>query len=539
MQTSHWQNYPVPPMRLEAHYDDRLVRCFVERPASFYAMLSAAVAGKPDNEALVCNGRRWTYRETADAVDRIAAGLAAQGIGRGDRVAMFIANRPEFVFVLFAIQHLGAIAVPIGTREQGPGLAYILKQCGARAIAFDSDLSGRLPALPDIPALTLRICVGNPVAGAVTLEQIASSSSQMPQVVAVDEEDTAVILYTSGTTGNPKGAMLTHLNIAHSVRHYEVCFGLNAHDRAGLAVPASHVTGLIAIVAAMVHVAGTSIIVPEFKAIDFIALASRERMSYTLMVPAMYNLCLLQPELMRLDLSGWRIGGFGGAPMPVATIDALADKLPNLALVNAYGATETSSPTTAMPIGLIRSHSDSIGVPLPCAEVRIVDDEGHEVAPGVSGELWIGGPMVVSGYWDNPQATAGSFTAGYWHSGDIGSMDEAGFVRLFDRKKDMLNRGGYKIYSVEVENVLMALPGVIEAAVIGRPCPVLGERVHACLCISTPGPDEATVRAHCAARLADYKVPETITLSTDPLPRNANGKVLKRRLRDLLLETGA
>jgi long-chain acyl-CoA synthetase len=213
-------------------------------------------------------------------------------------------------------------------------------------------------------------------------------------------------------------------------------------------------------------------------------------------------------------------------------VEAMARRLPGLALVNAYGATETTSPTTAVPPGTSVAGNDSVGVALPCASVIVVDDDGIEVPAGVSGELWIGGPMVVRGYWDNPEATAAGFTAGYWHSGDIGSVDENGFVRIFDRKKDMLNRGGYKIYSAEVESVLMALPGVLEAAVVGKPCPVLGERVHAFVYAPGGVADADAVRAHCAARLADYKVPEEVTLMDAPLPRNANGKLLKRELRE-------
>jgi long-chain acyl-CoA synthetase len=212
----------------------------------------------------------------------------------------------------------------------------------------------------------------------------------------------------------------------------------------------------------------------------------------------------------------------------------LGARLPGLVLLNAYGATETTSPTTMMPMGQTRDHADTVGAPLPCADVLVMDDDGHEVPPGHTGELWIGGAMVVPGYWDNGAATASSFTAGYWHSGDLGSIDAEGHVRIFDRKKDMLNRGGFKVYSVEVENALMALPGVVEAAIIGRPCPVLGERVHAF--IHAPGVtrDDAWVRQHCAAQLADYKVPETITWSDAPLPRNANGKLVKRLLREQL-----
>lgn len=531
--SSSRQSHPVPAMRFEAHFGDRLVRCFVDRPQSFYATFAAALAINPDGLALVCNGGRWTYREAHAEVMRIAAGLAAREIRQGDRVAMLIANRPEFVFVLYATQYLGAIAVPIGIREQRPGLTYMLKQCGARAIIFDSDLAARIPDAVDASALTVRVCVGAEVEGAEPLDRLAFGPEPLAQA-AVDEEDTAVILYTSGTTGNPKGATLTHLNIAHSVIHFSVCCGLTAADRAGLAVPASHVTGLIAIIATLVHVAGAIIIIPEFKAAAFIALAAREGMTHTVMVPAMYNLCLMQPDLAMHDLSAWRIGSFGGAPMPIATIDALAEKLPDLALMNAYGATETASPATIMPLGMMRTCSDSVGVPVACADVRVIDDDGHEPPPGQSGELWIGGPMTVPGYWNNPEATASEFTAGYWHSGDIGSKDADGFVRIFDRKKDMINRGGYKIYSSEVENVLMTLPGVIDAAVIGVPCPVLGERVHAVLHAPSGNLDAGVVRAHCAANLTDYKVPETVIFSSTPLPRNANGKLLKRSLRDQL-----
>ncbi|HET9205131.1 MAG TPA: fatty acid--CoA ligase family protein, partial [Burkholderiaceae bacterium] len=247
-----------------------------------------------------------------------------------------------------------------------------------------------------------------------------------------------------------------------------------------------------------------------------------------------YKLCLLDPQFDRFDLAAWRVGGYGGAPMPEATIAELAEKLPRLTLLNCYGATETTSPATVMPHGPAGGKADAVGVPLPCADVLVMDDDGRELPPGETGELWIGGPMVVPGYWANPEATAASFTAGWWHSGDLGSKDADGYVRILDRKKDMLNRGGYKIYSVEVENVLMAWPGMVEAAVVGKPCPVLGERVHAF--VHAPGStrDDTALRAFCAARLADYKVPETVTWTDAPLPRNANGKLMKRLLRERL-----
>jgi long-chain acyl-CoA synthetase len=532
-----WHDYPVPMMRTEPLYGDRLVHCFTPRPSSVYGLFASAVANRPDSDALLFEGQRWSYQQCQQIVAGMAAGFSEQGLRKGERVILFVDNRPEFVWVLLALQRLGCIVVPVGVREQRPGLAYIARQSGASAIVADADLAARVPDAHDAPALRLRVLVGavdqnTPDFIALNAIQCCHKSPSDPEKAS--EADTAFILYTSGTTGNPKGAMLTHLNVVHSVLHYQACMRLQASDRSALAVPASHVTGLIAIIAAMLHVGGAIAVVPAFKAERFIQLLATERITHTLMVPAMYNLCLMQAAFASADLSAWRVGGYGGAPMPVATIDALTTRLPGLVLINAYGATETTSPATMMPMGHTRAHADSVGVPLPAADIRVMDGDGRELPAGETGELWIGGPMVVPGYWANPEATATSFTDGYWHSGDLGSVDAQGYVRVFDRMKDMLNRGGYKVYSVEVENALMAWPGMVEAAVVARPCPVLGERVHAFVHAPGQTPDDAALLAHCAARLADYKVPESLTWSENPLPRNANGKLMKRVLREQL-----
>jgi acyl-CoA synthetase (AMP-forming)/AMP-acid ligase II len=303
-----------------------------------------------------------------------------------------------------------------------------------------------------------------------------------------------------------------------------------------MTVPLSHVTGLIAGIATAARAACTLIIMPHFRAQDFLRLAEAERMTYTLMVPAMYNLCLLQPDFATFDLAPWRIGAFGGAPMPPATIGAFARQLPHLCLMNAYGATETTSPTTIMPPSFTAMHSTKVGLPVPGAKVVIVDDTGCELPRGEVGEIWISGASVVRGYWNNSAATQKEFTGGFWHSGDLGSVDPEGFVSVLDRKKDMLNRGGHKIYTAEVEAVLASHADVVESAVVGRPCPVLGERVHAYVVTRSTETQAELLRGYLAERLADYKVPETMHVSTEPLPRNSNGKVLKRQLRERLLE---
>ena len=525
LQTIVW-----PSMRLESHFGDRVVRCFAERPRSLYALLDTAARHHAEREAIVCGSERLCWRELALLVSKLAAGLAQRGVQAGDRVALLVGNRIEFVATLFAVARLGAVSVPISIREQTPGLAYMINDCGACLIVHDADLVERLPAATAIASVRRRVSVGRCEGSEEFAALLGSASAGAP--AAVQEEDVAVIMYTSGTTGNPKGAALTHLGIAHSVMHYQVGMGLTEQDASIAAVPLSHVTGLVALVATMAHCAGKLVIMPTFKAADFLRLATQERMSHTLMVPAMYNLCLLQSDFDQHGLSSWRVGAYGGAPMPVATIERLAKQVPSLVLMNCYGATETTSPATLMPPGETANHNDTVGRNLPCAEIIVVDDDGREVPFGQLGEIWIKGPMVVKDYWGNPGATQANLTGGFWHSGDIGSVDVDGYVKVVDRKKDMINRGGYKIYTIEVENALHAHPGVLECAVVAKPCPVLGERVHAFVAVREPGVTGEALAEHCKARLSDYKVPESFTLSETPLPRNANGKLVKRALRD-------
>jgi long-chain acyl-CoA synthetase len=507
-------------IRHEAHFGDRVVRCYADRPRSLYQTLTEAVQRNGNGEALVCAEERLTWKALEERVARAAAGLLKKGIRQGDRVALLLGNRIEFVVILFAAARVGAIVVPLNIRSQKPELAYVLEHCAASLVVHETELADRLPESPPRIAIDdFHVLLKTP----------------RGEVVRVEEEDTAAILYTSGTTGRPKGAMLSHLGIVHSALHYELGMELTKADRSIAAVPLSHVTGLVALIATMARCAGTLVLLPAFKASEFLALAARERMTHTVLVPAMYNLCLLEPDFERHHLSRWRIGGYGGAPMPPPTIARFAEKLPGLGLMNLYGATETTSPATMMPAHETARRSDSVGLAVACGEIRAMDDAGREVLPGEPGELWIRGPMVVRGYWNDAAATAREFTGGFWHSGDTGAVDAQGFVHVFDRKKDMINRGGYKVYSAEVESALLEHPGVLEAAVVAVPCPVLGERVHAFVTLrGSLAVTRESLRAFCLERLADYKAPESFTFRAEPLPRNANGKVLKRTLREEL-----
>lgn len=520
----------MPRMRDEVHYGDRLLRCYIDRPQHVDEMLKNATSQRPGAVALVDGDRRTSYAEFDRRIDLIAANLAGLGIERGDRVALMIANRAEFVEAVLAIARLGAISVPLNVRLQRPEIESALRDSEAKAFIHEADVFARLPDPANLPALKHRYAIGAANDAALPYGDLLKPAPPPPWR-AIAEDDVFSILYTSGTTGRPKGAMLTHLSVVHSCLHFRDALDLGRDEVSLLAVPASHVTGLVAIILSMVLVGGRVVILPTFNARRFLELASAERISHTVLVPAMYNLCLLDQQFDRYCLSSWRIGGYGGAPMPLATIDKLADKCPRMSLCNAYGATETTSPTTLMPLGEGLAHADSVGKVVACGEVRVMDDFGREVPTGESGEIWIAGPMVVPGYWRNPQANAEHFVGGYWKSGDIGAKDADGYFKVFDRKKDMINRGGFKIYSAEVENVLSRHPAVLECAVVARPDPVLGEKVQVFVVAGGDPISEADLRQFCADRMADYKVPDFITMMAEALPRNANGKVLKAMLK--------
>ncbi len=514
---------------MELHHG-RVVACRPDRLANVNALWQHALQANPHGEVIVAGEERLTYAALETRIASLAGGLARVGVSPGTRVAVRLGNGIPFVALAFAVARLGAIFVPINVREEREAMVHLLADCGACVLVTEAEFAAAVPPPHDTPACRHRFCIG-PVAGFRPFTELEAG----PPVTAatpVDEDETATILYTSGTTGRSKGALLTHLAIVHQATTYREAFTLTADDCTIVVVPMSHVTGLMAGVHATVACAGRMVAVRTFDAAEFLATAARERLSFAVLVPAMYNLFLLRARLCDYDLSAWRIGGFGGAPMPAPTITRLGEALPNLNLVNAYGATETTSPITIMDPRETARRRLSVGLATPGAEILVMDEDGREVPAGHNGELWHAGPMVAPGYWNNPEATAREFAGRYWKSGDVGSKDADGFVYVHDRKKDMINRGGYKIYTAEVEGVILAVPGVREAAVIAKPCTVLGERVHAVVHAGASVTVE-DVAAACEA-LSDYQRPESYTFSARPLPRNANGKVLKRSLRQTL-----
>ena len=518
----------MPTQRKEYH-GDRLITCYAERPANVNDMLARSFAQAAGQLALVDGAQRLTYDELQAQARRLAQALTDRGVVKGDRVAVMLPNQKEAVLSVIAICQIGAVVVPLGTRLRAPEISYIFEDAQPVAIIHAAAFTAELPA--GGPDASMRLECGSQPWKAM----LAESQTPCAAPVQVDEHDAFGILYTSGTTGKPKGAVLTHFNVVHSCMHWEDAHQLTRRERTLVCVPWSHVAGLCGVVLPFLGIGGTLVLMADFKRRDFLELAQKERITHALMVPAMYGLCLLEPDLESFDLREWRIGAYGSAPMPEPTIQRFAKAFPQLQMCNCYGATETTSPATMMPRGDGVLHADSIGRTVPCGDIRVMSDAGVELAPGEEGELWIGGPMVVPFYWRNPDASAASFLAGYWKSGDIGAIDAGGYVRIADRKKDMINRGGFKVYPAEVESVLAGIEGVIEAAVIGHPDDILGESVIAFLNVSADSAtviDESAVRRFCAGQMADYKVPGRVIVAQTPLPRNANGKIQKADLRD-------
>ncbi|WP_303730033.1 class I adenylate-forming enzyme family protein [Paracoccus solventivorans] len=514
-------------IRHELHFSDRVLKCFADRPASVADKLAQVFAARAQACAIVDGYRRLTYAELDRRIHAAAGLLWSKGLRAGDRLVIVVPNRAEFVIAFLAAQRIGAIPVPVNIREAAPEIGFILDDCTASGLVYDPTYETAAQAARELAGAAWSLPIDAVWRG--------DPDVSFDQPACRDQDAAICILYTSGTTGKPKGALLSDLGVLHSMLHYELHLGVSSSDSSLLVVPATHITGLIGLVMATLGAGAKLVMVERFSTSDFVRTAAAEGMSFTIMVPAMYNLILLREDLSRHDLSRWRVGAYGGSVMPVETIAALSGLLPGLNLVNAYGATETTSPTSFVPLGTKDpAHFDTIGKPVACAEVLVMDENGCECPAGTHGELWIRGPMVIPGYWNRPEANALDFVGGFWRSGDIGEMTADGYLRIHDRKKDLVNRGGYKIFSAEVENVLLMHEHVVEAAVIGRPDPVLGERVHAFVSLDDSTVSERVLKQLCAQELADYKVPESFTLLATPLPRNANGKVLKGELRQML-----
>jgi acyl-CoA synthetase (AMP-forming)/AMP-acid ligase II len=477
--------------------EDGILR-YSARPSSLVAMLRHSVERAPDQLALVeVGGGRLTYREMWDRAARVAGGLRAGGVGRGDRVAIRLANGLDWCLAYFGAQLAGAIAVPVNTRFTAKEADYVVSDSGSR---FVFEPSQPLPS-------------GQPLA-----------------VEDTTPDDVAAIFYTSGTTGFPKGALLTHEGLLSNV---ETCrrvdlVPFHVPVRTLVSVPLFHVTGCNSQLLPTCEAMSTTVIMPSFDVQQLLRVIASERIDVILSVPAVFWTAINQENFSEFDTSSVRWIGYGGAPIAPELIERILEAFPNARVANAFGLTETSGVATCLPHDFARLRPESVGFAAPVDDLRL-DDE----ATGDVGELLVRGPNVIKGYWNKPDATAAAIAEGWLRTGDIARLDGEGFVQILDRKGDMVNRGGEKVYCVEVENALATHPAVFESAVMGVPDAMMGEKVGAVVVLK-PGcrAERGEIVETARAALADFKVPQYVVMRSEPLPRNPGGKILKKALRE-------
>jgi long-chain acyl-CoA synthetase len=482
--------------------DGRGVARYVDRPASLVEMLRGGVDRDAGAVALVeVGGPSLSYGGLWERAAGVAGGLQAAGVERGDRVAIRLGNGIEWVLAFFAVQMLGAVAVPVNTRLTEAEVAYVVEDSGASYV-FEPE-----GALPD----------GPPV-----------------EPERLGPEDLAAIFYTSGTTGFPKGAMTSHGNFLTNSENAFRCLSVDRSEEPGIStlvsVPLFHVTGCNSqLIPLLEHGGRVEILSGPLDFEGFFQAVGVHGVNQLVSVPAIYHALMRHPKFPDLDVSGVRWVSYGGAPIAESLVHQIKDAFPQARVGNGFGLTETSSLTSFLPHEEAAEHPDSVGFAMPVVDLAI---EEPDPDTGV-GELLVRGPNVVEGYWNKPQASAETFTEGWLHTGDLARIDTDGLLYIVDRKKDMINRGGENIYSIEVENTLAGAPHVAESAVIAVPDEMMGEKVGAVI-VPTTGQqlDIDAVLAHCREHLADFKIPQYISIHENPLPRNPGGKLLKKQLRE-------
>jgi len=489
----------------------------------------------PDAPMTVFEGTTITYGAMAARAAALAAGLARQGVGRGDVVGLLSYNRPEFLETIFAANRLGAIAMPLNWRLAAPEIRYILEHSGARALVCDDVL---VPLAQDAaagmqrPPATVTMADTAPP-GWTALAELRADAPGAPRA-RVSADDVHRLMYTSGTTGRPKGVMLTHANLLWKNLAHIVEFGFTRADIGLACGPLYHVGALDLTTTTLIAVGACVVIHRTFDAAAVVDEIERSRVTTVWLAPAMVNAIMALPDLDSRDLSSVRVVINGGEKMPVPLIERIQRTFPSAWFADAYGLTETVSGDTFLDRDSIVRKLGSVGRPCLFLELDVWDEHGHSVAPGEPGEVVLRGPKVFKGYWSDPEATAAAFAGGWFHTGDVGVRDEDGYLFIVDRLKDMIISGGENIASSEVERVLYEHPAVLEAAVVGRPDERWGE-VPVAFVVLRPGASasEDDLVAYCASQLARYKVPKAVTF-LDALPRNPSGKVLKRELRTII-----
>ena len=494
----------------------------------------AAVLG--DRPAIRFDGSTTTWPQLYDRIHALAQGFAVRGVGFGDRVALITGNRPEFIETVLAANLLGAIAVPINFRLTGPEVAYILEDSGAAIVVGDElglpIITAAVTAIDEAPRV---IAVGPSAEGGESYSELIEEPQVEPITPPDVPEDTpALIMYTSGTTGRPKGAILTHLNLQAQGVTIMRAFQYVDEDEVNLvASPLFHV-GAIGSVVPTIFVGGTIVIHPSraFAATEILDILEHERVTSVFLVPTQWQALCDEPTAGARNVEQLRILGWGAAPASDTLLRRMAETFPTAMNVALFGQTEMSPVTCVLQGKDAIRKLGSVGRPIAAVSARVVNPDMTDVAPGKIGEIVYRGPGLMLGYWNKPDATAAAFTGGWFHSGDLVRVYDDGFVYVVDRAKDMIISGGENIYCSEVENTLATHPDITEVALVGQPHSVWGETPVAYVALRRGAEplDIAALREWASSSLAKYKLPTQLRI-LNALPRNASGKVLKNTLR--------
>ncbi|MED4933673.1 fatty acid--CoA ligase family protein [Heyndrickxia coagulans] len=498
-----------------------------------------------DKTAYIFMDQPVTYKELDTAVSKFADGLKKLGLKKGDHMALLLGNSPQFIIALYGAMRAGVTTIPVNPIYTPEEIRYILDNGDVKAVValdlfapYVDKIDARLPKVEHYI-----ICETDPAkAGKYThpklksFSQILAESSPSVDEVPLSEEDTAVILYTSGTTGKPKGAMLTHKNLYSNASDIGSYLKMSADDRVITALPMFHVFCLTVAVNAPLISGATLLILPKFSPKEVFRVASRYKATIFAGVPTMYNYLFQYEGGDPKDFATLRLCISGGASMPVALLKNFEKKF-NVLISEGYGLSEASPVTCFNPLDRPRKPG-SIGTNIVHVENKVVDELGNEVPVGEVGELVVRGPNVMKGYYKMPEETAAAIRNGWLHTGDMAKMDEEGYFYIVDRKKDMVIVGGFNVYPREVEEVLYDHPDVVEVAAVGIPDPNQGEAVKVYVVSKNKNLTEQELLDYCKERLAKYKVPKEIEF-LEELPKNTTGKILRRSLKEQLQKQSA
>lgn len=488
-----------------------------------------------EKECLVGLGKRMTYGEVYERAGALAEGLKELGVRRGDIVAILLYNCCEYLEITFAVNWIGAAWLPLNFRLAGEEFEYILSNAGVKVLITEPEFIDVLSAIRGRLAELKHVVVVGPVAPEgwdVYEDLIGAHRGARPLHAEVQLDELHRLMYTSGTTAHPKGVMLTYGNLYWKNIGHILTFGITERDKTLIVGPLYHVGGMDLPGTGTLYAGGSLVILRKFDPIEVLKAIHEEKVTNLWLSPAMTIILFNEPTFYEYDVSSVRFIIDGGEKMPPTLIKEFTDRFPNAWFADAYGLTETLSGDTFLAKDRMIDKLGSVGKPVPHLQVRVVDEQGRDVPPNELGEICLRGPKVFKGYWRNPEATEEAIRDGWFHTGDIGTLDEDGYLYIMDRKKDIIISGGENIASPEVERVIFELPEVLEVAVVGIPHPKWLE-VPKAYVVLRPGKTLTADRIveHCRAKLAKFKVPKEIEF-IDELPRNPSGKVLKRELRE-------